>query len=238
MNSIMSNLYIVSTPIGNLQDITLRALEILKSVDYVVCEDTRKTGNLINLLIGKENTNAKYISYFEHNEERKIPEILYLLDQGCNIALVSDSGTPLISDPGFKLVRECAMRGVNVISVPGPSSVISSIVVSGLPTDKFLYLGFLPKGKGKREKILVNLKDSLEKIPSTVIILESPHRVLETLNEIDTIFGDIFVVICRELTKIHEEVARGKISETKDYFQKSALKGEIVVLFNTNVKSM
>jgi 16S rRNA (cytidine1402-2'-O)-methyltransferase len=229
----MGNLYIVATPIGNLQDITLRAIETLKSADFIVCEDTRRTGNLINLLIGKENLNAKYISYFEHNEEQKIPEIINLLSQDKNIALVSDSGTPLISDPGYKLVRECINNDINVISIPGPSSLISGLIASGLPTDKFTFLGFLPKSSGKRMKLLSFSKEALEKVQTTIIIFESPFRLLKTLSEIKSVFGEISIVVCRELTKMHEEVRRGKPSELIEYYEKKGVKGEIVLLFNT-----
>jgi 16S rRNA (cytidine1402-2'-O)-methyltransferase len=229
----MGNLYIVATPIGNLQDITLRALEVLKSVDLIVCEDTRKTGNLVNLLIGKENINAKYVSYFEHNEEQKIPEIINLLTQGKNIALVSDSGTPLISDPGYKLVRECISSDINVISIPGPSSLVSGLIASGLPTDKFTFLGFLPKSSGKRLKLLNLTKEALEKVQTTIIIFESPFRLLKTLNEIESVFGSISIVVCRELTKMHEEIRRGTPSELFEYYEKKGVKGEIVLLFNT-----
>jgi 16S rRNA (cytidine1402-2'-O)-methyltransferase len=228
----MGNLYIVATPIGNLQDITFRAIDTLKSVDYIACEDTRKTGNLINLSIGKENVKAKYLSYFEHNEKLRIPEIITLLKQDSSVALVSDSGTPLVSDPGYKLVRECIVNNINVISIPGATSTISALVSSGLPTDKFIFLGFLPKSGGKRNNLLVSLKNLLKEINSTVIIFESPFRLLKTMGELEKIFGDIDVVVCRELTKVFEEINRGKILEILDYYSKKKTKGEIVILFN------
>ncbi len=228
----MGNLYIVATPIGNLQDITLRAIETLKNVDFVISEDTRKTGNLINILIGKENLKANYISYFEHNEDSKIPQVISLLTSGKNIALVSDAGTPTISDPGFKLIRECVKRQIKVISIPGATSLISALVSSGLPTDKFTFLGFLPEKKGNRIKLLSNLKNSLKIINSTVIIFVSPYKIIKTLEDINLTFGDINVVIARELTKIYEDVINDKVLNHLRFLKKSKIKGEIVLLFN------
>lgn len=231
----MGSLYIVSTPIGNLNDITKRAEEIIKQVDFVVCEDTRKTGNLIHLLF-KGDVKKEFVSYFEHNEEQKIPEIIERLEAGMNIALISDSGTPLISDPGYKLVRECILRGIKVIPIPGPSSVLAALTISGLPTDKFMFLGFLPKADGKKKTLLSNLKKSLEHISFTVVIFESPHKLVKTLGLVNEVFGDINIVICREITKIHEEVKRGKISELLEKLTNKKIKGEVVLLFNLKIK--
>ena len=227
----MGILYIVATPIGNLQDITFRALETLKKVDAIACEDTRKTGFLLKTF---QIPNKMLLSYYEQNEAKRIPEIINALKNGLNIALVSDAGTPTISDPGFKLVRECIKMGIKVESIPGPSSVISSLVASGLPTDKFLFVGYPPKKPGHRRKLLENIASMIRIIRATIIIFEAPHKLIRTLEEMKEIFGDINIVICRELTKIHEEIRREKISESTIHFAKAIPKGEFVVLFNLN----
>ena len=229
----MGILYIVSTPIGNLQDITQRAINTLRKVEYIACEDTRKTGFLIKSLSEKYGSfGEKFMfSVYEENEIKRIPEVLNLLNNDKNVALVSDAGTPLISDPGFKLVRECITMGFKVESIPGPSSVISSLVVSGLPTDKFTFIGFLAKKSGHRKKFLENLKKSLKLVKSTVIIFESPLRLIKTLNELGDVFGDREVVVVREQTKLYEQIKRGKISEILKFYQEAKPKGEIVILF-------
>jgi 16S rRNA (cytidine1402-2'-O)-methyltransferase len=229
----MGILYIVSTPIGNLQDITLRAIDIIKETEYIACEDTRKTGFLIKTLAEKFGSfGDKYLfSVYEENEVSRIQEVLNVLGSDKNVVLVSDAGTPLISDPGFKLVRDCISKGVKVESIPGPSSVISALVVSGLPSDKFTFVGFLPKKPGHRLTLLENLKKSLDLVKSTIILFESPFRLVKTLGELEQVFGDREVVVVRELTKIHEEVKRGKASDLKLHFQKHSPKGEIIVLF-------
>lgn len=228
----MGILYVVSTPIGNLKDITHRAIEVLQSVDGVACEDTRKTGNLLKTLAIKK---PDFISYYEQNEARRIPDIITALKNGLSIALVSDAGTPTISDPGFKLIRECIKEGIQVTSIPGPSSVITALSVSGLPTDKFLFVGYLPQKSGHRKTFLTSLKNILlleEKIHPTVIIFEAPHRLVQLLRELQETFGNIDIVICRELTKVYEEVRREKVSEALLHFQKNTPKGEFVILFN------
>ena len=228
----MGNLYIVATPIGNLQDITLRAIKTLQEVDFIACEDTRSAFTLLTGIgVEKSTFREKQISFYEGNESIRLPQILNLLQNGKNVALISESGTPLVSDPGFKLVRGALENGIKVESIPGPSSVISALVSSGLPTDKFLFLGFLPKKIGHRRNLLKSLKISLKQIESTVIFFESPFRVLKTLDELKEEFGDMEIVVARELTKIHEEVKKGKISEISEYYKKS-IKGEIVILFN------
>lgn len=216
------SLFIVATPIGNLKDITLRAIETLKSVDYILCEDTRVTGRLLNeYSIGK-----RMVGFNDFNEESKIAQIISDLSSGLSIALVSDAGTPLVSDPGFKLIRQAGAAGIKIESIPGPTAAIVALTVSGLPTDKFLFLGFLPKKDGKRLELLKNAKDATSSVKSTVIIYESPFRVLKTLEQIKEVFGDIEIVVARELTKMHEEVYRGRISSFK-----MNLKGEFVILF-------
>ena len=226
-------LFIVATPIGNLQDITTRAIKTLMSVDAIAAEDTRKTGLLLQNIMALNNTKRpRLISYYEQNEMQRIPEIINALKNGLNIALVSDAGTPTISDPGFKLVREAIREGIRVESIPGPSSVISSLVASGLPTDKFLFVGYPPRKPGHRRKLLENIASMIRIIRATIIIFEAPHKLIRTLEEMKEIFGDINIVICRELTKIHEETRREKISNSIDHFSKGKPKGEFVILFN------
>ncbi|OGH07379.1 MAG: 16S rRNA (cytidine(1402)-2'-O)-methyltransferase [Candidatus Levybacteria bacterium RBG_13_35_9] len=229
----MGTLYIVATPIGNLQDITLRALKTLESVDFIASEDTRTSAILIkHYFKGREKEILeKLFSYYEQNESQKIPEVLNLLENGKNVALISESGTPAVSDPGFKLIREVLNKGIKVESIPGPSSVISALVFSGLPTDKFIYLGFLPKKSGHRENLLKKLKNALLLIESTVIIFESPFRVLKTLEELHKVFGNIDVVVVRELTKIHQDRVKDKITNLIEHYKKG-IKGEVIILFS------
>lgn len=226
----MGILYIVATPIGNLQDITLRAIKVLQSVPTIACEDTRRTGMLLKAL--EVTHKPLLISYFEQNEARRIPEIITFLKNGQDLALVSDAGTPTISDPGFKLVRECVKEGIKVESIPGPSSVISALVISGLPTDKFMFVGYPPKKPGNRNKFFLGINEAIKTIKTTVIIFEAPHRLIQTLEELQATFGDIDIVVCRELTKVHEEIRREKISNSIEYFMKISPKGEFVILFN------
>lgn len=226
----MGNLYIVATPIGNLQDITLRAIETLKSVDSIACEDTRKAGILLKSLriFGKH-----LLPYYEQTEERRIPEIINALKNGLAIALISDAGTPTISDPGFKLVRECLRNNIKVISIPGPSSVISALVSSGLPTDKFLFAGYPPKKEGHRKTFFESIKASNAILNSTIIIFEAPHKLLKTLTEMRNVFGDVNIVLARELTKVYEETKTNKISSILEGFKKIPPKGEFVILLNS-----
>lgn len=235
----MGTLFLVATPIGNLKDITFRAIEILTAVKFIACEDTRKTGFLLKRLYLVQGvtlqTKPRLISYYEQNELQRIPEIIALLKDNNDVALVSDGGTPTISDPGFKLVRECVKEGIKVESIPGPSAVISALVVSGLPTDKFLFMGFLPKKEGHRKKLLQNVNQcskSLEQEHLTVIFFEAPHRLLKTFQELKEVFGDVEIVVCRELTKIHEEIRHEKISATLAHFEKTKPKGEFTILLH------
>lgn len=226
-------LYIVATPIGNLKDITLRAIEILKSVDYIACEDTRKTGFLLKALEIERKSNL--FSYYDQTEESKTPHLLNILNNGFDVALVSDSGTPLISDPGYKLVREVIKAGVKVESIPGPSAVISALVSSGLPPDKFLFLGFLPKKDGHRESLLTKVKDTNSELESTIIFYEAPHKLIKTLKTLEKVFGNINLTFARELTKIYEEVIQMSVNEAINFYEKKAPRGEFVVLFNPKV---
>lgn len=235
----MGILYIVSTPIGNLQDIGIRAIKILTEIRYIACEDTRKTGFLLGkirdiyskLYPDNQIKERPYlISYFEQNEERRISEIINLLKNNQNIALVSDAGTPAISDPGFKLIREAIKEGARVESIPGPSSVVSALIVSGLPTDKFFFAGYPPKKSGHRKSLFIKLKKTKEEFKFTIILFEAPHKLLRTLMEIREVFGDIELVLARELTKAFEEIKRDKISSLIEYFQGKKPKGEFVIL--------
>lgn len=234
-------LYVVATPIGNLDDITIRAIKILLSVDGVACEDTRKAGQLLKILRERyahmvENVvqvkDQRLISYYEQNELQRIPEIAVALKNGLNIALISDAGTPAISDPGFKLIRECLKGDIRVESVPGPSSVISAIVSSGLPTDKFLFVGYPPRKPGNRMKFLQGIKHSQSELRSTIIMFEAPHKLRKTLDELFGVFGDVEITLARELTKVHEEVKNKKISAWLTHFEKATPKGEFVLLFH------
>lgn len=223
-------LYLVSTPIGNLEDITFRALNTLFSVDLILCEDTRKTFRLLKHFQKENQPIPELVSYFEENELKRIPEVIFQLKLGKTAALVTNSGTPTVSDPGFKLIRECWRERIKVVSIPGPSSPIAALACSGLPTDKFLFLGFLPNKSGQRIKLLENVKKSQESISSTIIFFESPFRLVKSLNDLKAVFGDIEIVICRELTKIYEEVEKEKISYFINKYPKP--KGEFVILFN------
>lgn len=224
-------LFIVATPIGNLGDISQRAIKTLQTVDVIACEDTRKTGMLLARIL-PISKRPRLISYYEQNELQRIPEVIAAIKDGLNIALVSDAGTPMISDPGFKLVRECIKERIKVESIPGPSSVISSLVVSGLPTDKFMFLGYPPRKPGHRMKFFQSVATALHSVKATIIMFEAPHKILRTFEELKEVFGDIDIVLCRELTKIHEEIRREKISVSIDHFSKTNPKGEFVILFN------
>lgn len=227
----MPNLYIVSTPIGNLQDITLRAAHTLLNIPLIIAESASKAGILLDFLEKEFNQTRikgqKIISLTEDEEEHKIVSILQAITES-DAALISEAGTPLISDPGFKLVREAIKRGVQIIPVPGPSSVIAALSVSGLPTNKVTFVGFLPKSDSKKENELIKLKET----NSTIILFESPHRLFQTLRDIQSVFGDLEVVIARELTKIHEEILRGKISYILSKLEQKSPKGEFVILFH------
>ncbi len=221
-------LYIVATPIGNIKDITLRALETLKEVDLILCEDTRHSGQLLhNYKIKKP-----LLSFHEYNELTRIPEIIQRLKNGENIALISDAGTPLISDPGFKLVRAAREEGIDVKTIPGPASAIAAMSISGLPTDKFLFVGYQPKTSGKREKLLETLVEIKNKLPTSIIFYESPHRVDKLLEELSKVFPESQVSVQRELTKIHETVLTGSINEVRKQLTGKSHKGEFTIVLN------
>lgn len=217
-------LYLVATPIGNLEDITLRALRTLKEADIVACEDTRHTQKLLNHYDIRKRT----VSYHEHNEEERATQLLELLKTGTNIALVTDAGTPVISDPGFRLVRVCLDANVRVVPVPGPVALICGLIVAGLPTDEFFFGGFLPSRSAARRERLA----AMRALPCTLIFYEAPHRLTQTLAEARAILGDRDAAVARELTKLHEEVSRGKLSELSQRFdhETRAPRGEIVLI--------
>jgi 16S rRNA (cytidine1402-2'-O)-methyltransferase len=220
----MGKLYVVGTPIGNLKDITFRAIEVLQSVNFIACEDTRRTSILLNhyKIEGK-----KLLSYYEPKESVQVPKIIKLLEKE-DVALVTDAGMPSISDPGYKLIRACIEKGIPVEVIPGPSAVITALVGSGLPTDRFTFVGFLPK------KGLNNFLEELKAYKdSTIIAFESPNRVVKSLEAIKEVYGDnTTVCIARELTKLHEEYIRGRAVEVLEELNKRGeIKGEVVILW-------
>ncbi len=216
-------LFVVATPLGNLDDITVRALAILTRVDLIACEDTRHTGKLLRAKGIKTPTS----SYFEHNERSKGERILELLRSGREVALVSDAGTPGISDPGFRLVRAARTEGIPVIPIPGPSAVITALSVSGLPTDRFLFVGFLPPKAAARRRALAELAE----IRETMVFYESPVRTRESLKDMALALGDREAFLCREATKVHEEYQRGRLSQLSDLLAaRGEVKGEVVLV--------
>src|SRR6202795_3144195 len=215
-------LYLVGTPIGNLEDITLRALRILKEVDQIACEDTRHTQKLLN----HYEIRKPLISYHEHNEMTRAPELLISLEQGAKIALVSDAGMPLVSDPGHRLVTLCLRHHVPVVPVPGPSALLASLAASGLPNEEFLFVGFLPARTGERRRALERLRIE----DRTIILYEAPHRIAECVAEAQEILGDRPACLAREVTKLHEEFRRGKLSELSTSLDERPARGEITLL--------
>lgn len=232
----MSNLYIVSTPIGNLQDVTIRAAEVILNSKLIITESTSKAGILLEFLRKHfpeiSNSERKIISLTEDEEESKIPYALQLLEQNDG-ALICEAGTPLVSDPGFKLVRQAIKSGVNVIPVPGASAVLAALAASGLPTDRFLFIGFLPKSANKKETSILEIKNL--GVKTTVVAFESPQRTLETLELIEKRLGNVDLVLAREITKIHEEFIRGTVKEVIEKLGTSNLKGEITLVFRNVV---
>lgn len=220
-------LYIVATPIGNLDDITLRAIKTFEEVDFVFAEDTRVTKKLLNHL-GIEKIVYRYD---EHTKMHQVSNIANMLENGNKIALVTDAGTPCISDPGFEVVDEALKRGIKVIPIPGPSAMTAAASVAGISTRRFCFEGFLPKKKGRQ-----TLLKSLANEERTIVIFESPHRIEKTLRDIETFIGVREVVIVREITKIYEEILRGTTTELIEKLSKNPVKGEIVLLIKGNEK--
>jgi 16S rRNA (cytidine1402-2'-O)-methyltransferase len=217
-----AGLYVVATPIGNLADITLRALAILASADLLYCEDTRHSRTLLAHYAIARPTRP----YHEHNAERERPRVLVELAAGKSVALISDAGTPLVSDPGYKLVRAAIAAGHPVISLPGPSAVLAALATAGLATDAFLFAGFLPPKQKARQTRLTELKS----VPATLVFFESPSRLADSLADIAAVLGDRQAAVARELTKLHEEVRRGTLAELAQWAASAAPKGEMVVL--------
>jgi len=215
----MLTLYVVATPIGNLEDVSLRALRILREVKLIAAEDTRKTKRLLTTY----DIKTPMTSYHEHNKQSKLDYILGCLEDR-DVALVSEAGMPGMSDPGYELIAAAHERGIPVVPIPGPSAVVTALVISGLPTDRFLYVGFLPRKTTARQRLL----ESVAQEYGTIVVLESPHRLLATLNDILLTLGDRKIAICRELTKIHEEVSRGTISQAIKHFTRP--KGEFTLV--------
>ncbi len=242
----MGTLYIVSTPIGNIEDITLRAIRTLFTVDYIACEDTRRTGQLMTLL-SEKITNGDFtlrdltihkkpifLSYYDEVEQQKIPEVVEYLQDNKDVALVSDAGTPLIADPGYKLVQKCLQKGIPVMPIPGVAAFVSALTVSGLPPDQLLFLGYIPITESKRKAVLSELQENFKKnrkLHPTVIFYETGLRLPNTLRDIQEVFGDVQISIVRELTKVHEEVYTGTVSQFA--LSKATVKGEFVVLFSS-----
>lgn len=235
----MGTLYVVATPIGNLEDITIRAIKTLFSVDIIACEDTRRTGQLLQELRRRYSivlqqfsnlTIPQFIRYDGHTEKQITPQLIQDLTSGASIALVSDAGTPLISDPGYVLVLEARKHGIPVVSIPGPSAVLTALTSSGLPVNNFVFLGYPPEKKSNRIKLFQNLLQINTLIDSTFILYCAPHKLIQTLRDMQDVLGNIEITIARELTKIHEEILRGKISEALLHFTEP--RGEVVLLFN------
>ena len=220
-------LYLVATPIGNLADITHRAIDVLKTVSVIACEDTRHTRKLLQ----HYGLETKTVSYHEHNEQERARQLIELLREGKDVAVVSDAGTPSISDPGYRLVRAAIENEVRVVPVPGPSALISALIAAGLPTDEFFFGGFLPPRSNARRTRLTELRS----VPGTLIFYEAPHRLAETLKDALETLGEREAVVARELTKLHEEIRRGRLSELAQHYSNEEPRGEIVLLIDRTV---
>ena len=220
----MSKLFLVPTPIGNLDDITIRAISVLKEVNIVLAEDTRNSGKLLKHF----EIETKMMSYHQHNEHKVVEGIVERIANGETMALITDAGTPGISDPGFLLVRECISKGVDVESLPGATAFVPALVNSGFPSDKFFFEGFLPQKKGRQTRLTF-----LSQLPYTIILYESPHRLIKTVKQIEEFFGpERHISVSRELTKIYEETVRGTAQEIISHFDNKTIKGEIVIIIS------
>ncbi|HEY68580.1 MAG: 16S rRNA (cytidine(1402)-2'-O)-methyltransferase [Chloroflexi bacterium] len=217
----MGTLYLVATPIGNLEDITLRALRILKEVALIAAEDTRRA----RILARRYEIETPITSYFEGNKLTKLEAVLRALETG-DVALISEAGMPGLSDPGYELIRAAIERGYPIVPIPGPSAPVTALVVSGLPSDSFLYLGFLPRRRGERRRLLAEVSQERR----TLIAFEAPHRLRDSLADIEAVLGDRPLAVCRELTKLHEEVWRGTIAEARAHFDEVEPRGEFTLV--------
>lgn len=220
-------LYVIATPIGNLEDITLRALRVLGEVQLIAAEDTRTARKLLN----RYDIKTRLTSYYEHNKKNKMPVLLEMLEEQ-DIALISEAGTPGISDPGYELIKGAIEKGYQVVVLPGPSAVTTAVAASGLPADQFIYLGFLPRKKGEKRRLL----GSVSSEPRTIVCFESPHRVGDSLSAMLETLGDRSIAVCREMTKLHEEVYRGLLSMAAKHFQKPRGEFTIVIQGTGNLK--
>jgi 16S rRNA (cytidine1402-2'-O)-methyltransferase len=225
MSQAKGTLYLVATPIGNLEDVTRRALRVLAEVDLVACEDTRRTRALLEHF----GIRAKTVSYHEHNERERADELAALLERGASVAVVSDAGTPGINDPGYRLVRAAIERGADVVPVPGPSAFVAALTASGLPTDEFYFGGFLPARRHARRQKL----DEVSRLRATLVFYEAPHRIAHALADAREILGEREAAVARELTKLHEEIARGRLGELAARFADAgAARGEMVLVID------
>jgi 16S rRNA (cytidine1402-2'-O)-methyltransferase len=221
-------LYLVATPIGNLEDVTRRALRVLGEADVVACEDTRRTRSLLEHF----GIRARTVSYHEHNERARAEELARLIEEGGTVALVSDAGTPAVNDPGYRLVRACVERGLRVVPVPGPTALVAAVTASGLPTDEFYFGGFLPaRAHARREKLA-----SVRALRATLVFYETPHRIGQALADAREVLGEREAAVARELTKLHEEFARGRLSALAERFSaEGAARGEMVLVIDRDV---
>lgn len=222
MNSKIGTFFIVSTPIGNIKDITLRALEVLKDIDLIACEDTRHTYKLLS----HYNITKTVISYFEHNKIRRSSQIIKWLKEGKSVALVTDAGTPGICDPGYYIIRLVLKENIPVTAIPGPSALITALVISGKPPDRFIFEGYLPRKRGARRRRLQEVVNEKR----TIIFYESPHRIIQSLEDINDFFEDREICCCRELTKKFEEVIRSRACDLIKHFMRKKPKGEFVLV--------
>jgi len=215
-------LYLVSTPIGNLGDLSPRAAEVLSSVDLVLAEDTRRA----RILLGANGISVPVRSYHDHNKERVTPAVVEMLHDGKRVALIADAGTPAVSDPGYYLVRRLVEEGIEFTAVPGPSAILAALVLSGLPTDRFTFFGYMPRKKGERERAIEDAGSNR----GTGVFFESPHRLVKTLEAFERILSGRELVVARELTKVHEEIVRGDAARLLEHFREKGVKGECVLL--------
>jgi 16S rRNA (cytidine1402-2'-O)-methyltransferase len=228
MSQTKGTLYLVATPIGNLEDVTRRALRVLAEADVVACEDTRHTRRLLEHF----GIGARTVSYHEHNERERAEELAQLIEGGASVALVSDAGTPGINDPGYRLVRACAERGLRVVPIPGPAAFVAALTASGLPTDEFYFGGFLPARTHARRQRL----EAVRSLRATLVFYETPHRIAQALSDAREVLGEREAVVARELTKLHEEIVRGRLSELAARFSdEAAARGEMVLLIDREV---